>query len=664
MMIIGCHELGDYASNVGRQWLVANGLGGFASSTVVGSNTSKYHGLLFASLKPPVERTLLLAKLEEEVELEGETYLLGCNQTGTGVYPEGHNHLQGFELRPFPTYIYAFKNIILEKTVFMVRDANITIIRYTMYTGSNAAVRVRVTPFVNCRHYHHTMQKNDWPFSQETDQRSVVIEAYQGAPKLRLYSDRALYNRGPGYWFEGMFYAQEEERGLNPWEDHYMPGNFEIEVSNGESFSIIAAVAGERDISNPLLEQVSAERRLAALVEELGFHEEFVNRLVLAADTFIVRRESTGAGTVIAGYPWFTDWGRDTMIALPGLTLVTGRFAEAREILQTFANYCAGGLIPNMFPDQGGAPLYNTVDASLWFFHSVYKYLQYTGDHEFIKKEIYPVLREIIRNYRQGTDFNIGMDDDGLIFAGEQGQQLTWMDAKIGDWVVTPRHGKPVEINALWYNALQVITRLAGKYRDNNNDLDSLAAVVRNNFINRFWNPEKKRLYDLVNGSSRDESIRPNQIFAVSLPFSPLDHGKQVHVVNTVWRELYFSYGLRSLAPTDSEYHGKYQGDVVRRDSAYHRGTGWGWLAGPFITAFRKVHDYSHESKVIAERFIAPFKAHLREHGVGSISEVFDGDPPHLPRGCFSQAWSVAEVLRAYVEDILMSVPNKGGKNL
>ena len=663
-MIFGRNELGEYEHNAGRQWLTANGLGGFASATVVGANTSKYHGLLFASLKPPVERTLLLAKLEEEVELGGETYLLGCNHTGTGIYPEGYNYLQSFELRPFPTYTYAFKNVILEKTVFMIREANITIVRYTAYSGSTAPVRIRVTPLVNCRHYHHTIRKNDWPFSQETEQRSVVIEAYPGAPKLQLYSDRAVYNRGSGYWFEGMFYVQEEDRGLEPWEDHFMPGIFEVEVSDGESFSIIASVAGERAITNPLLEQVSAERRLAGIVEELGFHEEFVNRLVLAADTFIVRRESTGARTVIAGYPWFTDWGRDTMIALPGLTLVTRRFAEAREILQTFAKYCADGLIPNMFPDQGGEPLYNTVDASLWFFHSVYKYLQYTGDHEFIKKEIYPVLREIIRNYRQGTAFNIGMDDDGLIYAGEQGVQLTWMDAKVGDWVVTPRHGKPVEINALWYNALEVILRLAGEYRDNDVDFDSLAARVRNSFVNRFWNPEKKCLYDVITGNSMDESIRPNQIFAVSLPFSPLDHGKQVHVVNTVWSELYVSYGLRSLSSADSEYRGKYQGDVIQRDSAYHRGTGWGWLAGPFITAFRKVHDYSPESKVIAERFIVPFKAHLREHGVGTISEVFDGDPPHHPRGCFSQAWSVAEVLRAYVEDILMKLPNEGGSIL
>ncbi len=663
-MIFGRNELGAYEHNTGRQWLVANGLGGFASSTVVGANTSKYHGLLFASLKPPVERTLLLAKLEEEVRIGGETYLLGCNRTGTGIYPEGYNYLHAFELRPFPTYTYAIKNVILEKTVFMVRETNITIVRYTVYSGSADPVRVRVTPLVNCRHYHHTVRKNDWSFNQETGQKSVVIEAYPGAPRLRLYSDRATYHKGSGYWFEGMFYVQEAERGLDPWEDHFMPGSFEVALSDGESFSIIASVAEERDVTNPLLEQVGAERRLAGIIEQLGFNEEFVNRLVLAADTFIVRRESTGASTVIAGYPWFTDWGRDTMIALPGLTLVTRRFAEAREILKTFAKYCADGLIPNMFPDQGGEPLYNTVDASLWFFHSVYKYLQYTGDHKFIKNEIYPVLREIIRNYRQGTKFNIGMDDDGLVYAGEQGVQLTWMDAKAGDWVVTPRHGKPVEINALWYNALEVILRLAGAYRDNGDDFDSLAARVRNSFVNRFWNPEQKCLYDVITGNGKDASVRPNQIFAVSLPFSPLDHGKQVHVVNTVWRELYFSYGLRSLSPGDSEYHGRYCGDVVGRDSAYHRGTGWGWLAGPFITAFRKVHDYSPESKVIAERFMMPFKAHLRDHGIGSISEVFDGDPPHQPRGCFSQAWSVAEVLRAYVEDILVKLPNKGGMML
>ncbi len=658
VLIFSRNELGIFDQGMNKQWIAANGLGGYASSTILGANTSKYHGLLFASLRPPGERTLLLAKLDEEVIIQGDTYLLGSNQTGTGIYPAGYNHLQSFELRPYPVYTFAIKDVILEKVVFMVREENITIVRYTVYTGNKTPVKCKVTPFVNCRHYHHTTRKNNWPFQQTVNRKSVIIEAFPGAPKLRLYSDQAVYTPGPGYWFEGMYYQLEDQRGLNPWEDHFIPGQFEFELVNGQFFSIIASTEEAREVTNPLLEQVSAERRLACLIEETGFQEEFINRLILAADTFIVSRQSTGAKTIIAGYPWFTDWGRDAMIALPGLTLVTKRYKEAAEILKTFARYCEKGLIPNMFPEQGTGLLYNTVDASLWFFYAVCKYLNYTGEYDFIREEIYPVFQEIIRNYCSGTNYKIKMDDDGLISAGEPGTQLTWMDAKVGDWVVTPRHGKPVEVNALWYNALQVMARLTKKYGCKPDEYTRLAEKVRAGFVQKFWNPQKKCLYDVITDDSKDELIRPNQILAVSLPYSPLDHGKQLDVVNTVWRELYFSYGLRSLSPSSANYQGQYSGDVQQRDAAYHQGTGWAWLTGPFVTAFRRVHEYSEESKTVAERFIAPFKAHLRDHGIGSVSEIFDGDPPHYPRGCCSQAWSVAEVLRAYVEDVLGIFPD------
>lgn len=656
-MIFSRSELGSFERGSDKQWVVSNGLGGFASSTIIGANTSKYHGLLFASLRPPGERTLLLAKLDEEVMIGKNVYQLSCNHTGTGIYPVGYNHLQSFELRPYPTYTYAIQDVIIEKVIFMVRETNTTIIRYTVYSGNETTAGFKVTPLVNCRHYHHTTKKNGWPFRQTPGKGTVLIEAYPGAPELKLYSDKAAYVPGPGYWFEGMYYQQEDRRGLDPWEDHFMPGDFRIQLSHGESFGIIASTEGGKDVGNPFLEQVSSERRLADIIEKAGFNEEFVNRLILAADTFIVNRKSTGAKTIIAGFPWFTDWGRDTMIALPGLTLVTKRFEEAREILLTFARYAEQGLIPNMFPDQDEDPLYNTVDASLWFFHAVCKYIHYTRDHGFVKKEIYPVLREIIRSYREGTMFNIKMDEDGLISAGESGQQLTWMDAKVGDWVVTPRRGKPVEINALWYNALQVMNQLAKTFQDKNEDYGSLAEKVRASFVEKFWNPKDKCLYDVITADGEDNQIRPNQIFAVSLPYSPLNHGKQMQVVNKVWRELYFSYGLRSLAPSCPGYQGRYAGDVVQRDAAYHQGTGWAWLIGPFVTAFRRVHEYSAESKTIAERFIAPFKAHLWDDGIGTVSEIFDGDPPHTPRGCYAQAWSVAEVLRCYVEDILGIIP-------
>lgn len=656
-MIFGRAELEKIKDGSDKQWLIANGLGGFASSTIGGVHTSKYHGLLFAALRPPGERTLLLAKLEEEVVIKDHSYSLGANFTGTGMFPEGINYLQSFELRPFPTYTYSVEDILLEKTVFMVHGANTTIVRYNLYCPENQKIKLKITPFVNNRHYHHTVRKNEWPFNQKSEDNSTLIEAYQGAPVLKLYSDKAIYHQGAGYWFENLYYRQEEKRGLDPWEDHYMPGYFEIELKNGENFSIIAATEEEKPVRNPLLEQVTAERRLVNLVEQGGFQEEFVNRLILAADTFIVKRESTAAKTVIAGYPWFSDWGRDTMIALPGLTLVTGRYDDAQEILKTYARYCSNGLIPNMFPDQGTEPIYNTVDAPLWFFQAVSKFLNYTEDYAFVKKELYPALKSIVDHFIQGTLYNIRMDADGLISAGEHGCQLTWMDAKVGEWVVTPRHGKPVEINALWYNALEIMNRLSERFEDHQWDYAKIAAKVRASFVTYFWNQEQKCLYDVISEGHKDSAIRPNQIFAVALAFSPLDHGKQVHVVNKVWQELYFSYGLRSLSPGSDEYRGRYEGDMVKRDGAYHQGTGWGWLMGSFVSAYRKVYDYSPESRLMAEKFLAPFKAHIWENGLGTIAEVFDGDPPHQAKGCFSQAWSVAEVLRAYVEEVLEKKP-------
>ena len=654
-MMFGRGILGCFDHTAEKQWLVTNGLGGFASSTPTGANTSKYHGLLFAALKPPGERTLLLAKLDETLCAEGREYRLGTNRTVNGVYPEGYLHLHKFELNPFPTYTYSISGMFLEKVVFMVPGSNTTVIRYSLFGSPERRVSLHITPFVNCRHYHHTVRKNDWPFHQEPEEAGVTIEAYPGAPKLRLYSDRAKYYAGPGYWFEGLDYPLEEERGLDNREDHFMPGYFEIELTDGGSFGIIASAEKEK-LKNPLLLQISAEGRLAQLVEQAGYQQDFAKRLVVAADAFVVHRQSTGTKSIIAGYPWFTDWGRDTMIALPGLTLVTRRFGEAREIIETFARYCKDGLIPNMFPDEGGEPLYNTVDASLWFFHAVYKYLQYTGDHGFIRKDIYPVLEEIIEAYRKGTHFNICMDTDGLISAGAEGTQLTWMDAKVGDWVVTPRQGKAVEINALWYNALRVMAGLARSYGKDKARYSTLADKVRQSFVREFWNQDKKCLYDVIR-ETKDDAVRPNQIIAVSLPYTMLDHTREEAVVNKVWQELYFSYGLRSLAPEEPGYRGVYRGDVVERDGAYHQGTGWSWLIGPFITAYRKVNDYSPASLEVARRFIAPFTAHLEEHGLNSVSEVFDGDPPHHPRGCFAQAWGVAEVLRAYVEDVLEEKP-------
>lgn len=651
-MTFGKVELKDFRRAMGKEWLATNGLGGFASATIAGANTRRYHGLLFAALHPPVDRTLLLAKLDERICINGCEYSLGVNDTAHGLYPEGHHYLHQFSTHPLPTFLYSIEDVLLEKIVFMVYGQNTTVIRYNIYTANNREFKVKITPLVNCRDYHGMIRRNNWPFSQDAAADRVAIEAYPGAAKLYLAGENARYLQGPGYWFEGMRYPAEEARGESMWEDHYMPGEFVAKVKGNTSFAIIASAAEITTVNSQLL-QVQEEKRLSYLVEQAGYGHEFINRLVLAADQFIVQRESTGTKTVIAGYPWFTDWGRDTMIALPGLTMVTKRYEEAAEILTTFARYCRDGLIPNRFPDEGQSPDYNTVDASLWFFQAVYKYIQYTGNYDFVREVIYPVLKEIIEHHREGTDFNIRVDEDGLLAAGDYGLQLTWMDAKVDDWVVTPRHGKPVEINALWYNALRVMEKLAQKFGEGSRPYNHLAQKARKSFVQQFWNESGECLFDVVGPEGKDGAVRPNQILAVSLPFSLLDHSKETKILRKVWRCLYTPYGLRSLSPDNPQFRPFYGGDRWDRDGAYHQGTVWSWLIGPFVTAYRKINDYSPESRTVAELMIEPFKGHLFDHGVGSVSEIFDGAHPHDPKGCIAQAWGVAEVLRAYAEDVL-----------
>lgn len=650
-MTFGKAEFKDFPRAIEKEWLVTNGLGGFASSTILGANTRRYHGLLFAALRPPGDRTLLLTKLEETLFIADRKYELSVNDTAGGQIPQGHKYLQQFNSQPFPTFQYSVEDVLIEKTVFMAHEQNTTVVRYRVFTDRVTPISLEIMPLINCRDYHHMTKRNNWPFVRQNGAGGVEVEAYPGAPKLYLAGETIEYRSGPGYWYERMRYVQEAQRGEDQWEDHFIPGEFRITFTGSISFAIIASTDPITNTNTELL-QSQAEHRLARLVEQAGFKGEFPNRLVLAADNFIVKRESTGTATVIAGYPWFTDWGRDTMIALPGLTLVTKRYDEAREILTTFARYCKDGLIPNRFPDQCLKPDYNTVDASLWFFHAVHRYLQYTGDYDFVLNRIYPVLKKIISSHIQGTHFNIHMEADGLIAAGDRDTQLTWMDAKVDDWVVTPRQGKPVEINALWYNALRVQEKLAHRFGEDSGDYGRLAQQVRRSFTERFWNESAGCLYDVI-GETKDEKIRPNQIIAVSLPYTMLDHGREAKIVRRVWQQLYTPYGLRSLAPSESNYHGRYQGGRLERDGAYHQGTVWAWLIGPFITAYRKLHDYSPASRQVAERLLEPFRGQLLDHGVGSISEIYDGDHPHIPRGCIAQAWSVAEVLRAYVEEVL-----------
>lgn len=639
----------------GKEWLLTNGLGGFASSTIIGLNTRRYHGLLVAAVTPPVDRRLLVAKLDEDLFIDGGVHVLGANQVHDGCYAQsGHVLLQRFERQPFPCYTYQIGDVFLIKRIFMVYGRNTTVVRYRIVNESGRPLTLRIHPLVNCRDFHDAISMNDWPFDQRAGERQVEIEPFSGAPHIHLASDRAGYLREPA-WYRGLYYRAERERGLPCREDHFLPGYFTMECRASEDFTLVVSDEAIPAICGEELEAAAGERR-DGLLRAAGYQDDLARQLVLAADDFLVCRPSAGgpsaAGrTIIAGYPWFNDWGRDALIALPGLTLCTGRSDEAREILATFAARARDGLIPNMFRGAGEEPLYNTADASLWFFYAVQKLLASTSDYGFVHERLYPAMREIIERYRRGTRFGIRMAEDGLVEAGEEGLQLTWMDARVDDWVVTPRAGKPVEVNALWYNALMFMAELSAAWGEP--DLyGGLARQVRAGFRAAFWNGADRRLYDVADGGGGDARIRPNQIFAVSLPYSPLSQAQARAVVSSVWKELYTVYGLRSLDCSDPEFKGRYLGNQRERDAAYHQGTVWSWLIGPFISAYLRVNGRSRDSLRTASLMLAPFQDHLRSHGVGTISEIFDGDQPFTPRGCIAQAWGVAEVLRCWTEDL------------
>ncbi|WP_027356743.1 amylo-alpha-1,6-glucosidase [Desulfofundulus thermocisternus] len=650
-MRFGKGEWRSFERGIEKEWLVTNGLGGYASSTLIGVNTRKYHGLLVASLTPPVRRYLFLAKLDERLETPRRTYNLATNHTGGGVTEFGFIHLQQVLFNPFPTFVYSFGDITLQKQVFMIYGENSTVILYRLINGAEPAI-LRLVPLVNCRDFHWTVRRGQIDFRKEEIPYGVAVKSIPQCPVLRLVCSEGQFNSRDD-WFYDMFYLVEQKRGLDAREDHFIPGDFTISLKPGEIRDITFLATLEDIFTLDGRALLGAEiKRLQELVKRSGCRGILARHLVRAADSFIVHRQSTGGKSIIAGYHWFNDWGRDAMIALPGLTLVTRRYDDARDILLTYSRYCKDGLLPNVFADNGREALYNTVDASLWFFWAAWKYLQYTRDHTFGRKVLYPVLRDIAHHYIKGTHFNIGVDADGLLAAGSPDLQLTWMDAKVDQWVVTPRHGKAVEINALWYNALCVLRKLAALYGDTFPYQELLEKHERN-FVREFWYEDGGYFYDVIGEDGKDASLRPNQVIALSLPFTAVDAERGRRAMTRVWQELYATYGLRTLSPGDPRYRGVYGGDRWQRDGAYHQGTVWSWLIGPFVTAWRRVHHYSPASRLQAARFLAPFRDQLRDHGVGYISEIFDGNEPIIPRGCIAQAWGVAEVLRAYVEDVL-----------
>jgi predicted glycogen debranching enzyme len=646
---------GDLDSALRREWLETNGLGGFASSTIIGLNTRRYHGVLVAATKPPVGRLVLLSKLEETLFIGGQPYELSANRYPGVVHPHGFRYLKQFRLDPFPVFTYKAEGIEIQKTLFMVHGENSTVVQYTL-TGNNhlespKTVRLEVRPLVAFRDYHITTHENG-ALRRDVEQGPglAAVAPYPGLPTLYLAHNAAKLQK-TGDWYRNFEYDAERERGLDFAEDLFNPFVLSFDLSLKRTVSLIASIE-QREASRADEYRKAEIARRAKVVASSPIEDDFARTLTAAADQYIVSRE--GQKTVIAGYHWFSDWGRDTMIALPGLTLPTGKPEVARSILRVFAKHVDQGMLPNRFPDAGETPEFNTVDATLWFFEAARAYLAYTGDLEFVRNELYPVFADIISWHARGTRYGIQVDSSGLLSSGEPGVQLTWMDAKVGDWVVTPRRGKPVEIQALWYNALCIMDDLAGRFGDEagQKGYRNMATVASSSFNRLFWNDKDGCLYDVVNGGPPDASIRPNQIIAVSLPHSMLPPERARSVVEKVQQHLLTPYGLRSLAPSDPQYRGRYTGGPAQRDAAYHQGTVWPWLLGSFVTAYVKVNGASDAARRQAAEWLEPLKEHLSDGGLGHISEILDGDAPQRPCGCVAQAWSVAEVLRAYVEDV------------
>jgi predicted glycogen debranching enzyme len=646
---------GDLDAAEAREWIVTNGIGSFASGAVAGSFTRRYHGLLIAALQPPLGRTQLVSAIDETLRYGDLEYPLATHRWASGaIDPSGFRYIESFRLEgTTPVWTYALADALIEKRIWMRQGENTTFLQYTLVRASSSA-ELECKTLVNYRDFHSFTHAGDWRMKIDPLSDGLRIIAFDGATPFYARSSSARCE--PRHlWYRDCFFPREKERGLEDHEDHLLAAFFHAKLEAGASVTLVMTTEANASLdgARARTERAGHEARLLRSWWSKGTSSPDLaparlSQLVLAADQFLVKRslpDQPDGRSIIAGYHWFGDWGRDAMIALPGLTLATGRPEVAREILLAFAHFVDGGMLPNSFPDAGGKPEFNTVDAALWFFEAVRQYFAASQDAETLQK-LFPVLAGMIDAHVTGTRYNIHVDvSDGLLYAGGPGVQLTWMDARVGDWVVTPRTGKPVEINALWINALETLAGFARLLNKPGEVYEKLAADAKKGF-QRFWNTERGCCFDVIDspGIGNDASLRPNQIFAVSLPVSPLTPMQQKSVVNICAQHLLTSYGLRSLAPGESGYQGHYSGGPRERDAAYHQGTVWGWLLGPFALAhFRVCND-----RAAALRFLEPLGRHISAYGLGSLGEIFDGDAPFTPRGCIAQAWTVAEVLRAW----------------
>jgi len=643
MITINQKEISDFSKSSKLEWIETNGVGGYASSTIIGLNSRRYHGLLVSANNPPVEREVIVSKLDEAIVLKNKFYELSVNQFPGNVSPKGYQYLVEFKKDLFPEFIYKVDSVKIKKTIAAISERNTTVIIYEVLEAIEE-FEIQLTPFIAMRDFH-SLRKADVNLQAEYSFKNNLLKFnLQNRPTTLFASiNKGEFTSCPD-WYYNFEYLEELNRGLDYREDLFKPGFFKTSVNKGDK--IIVTLSSIPILRDGLYLFEKEKYRREKIVAD-SKNNIVLKQLLLAADQFIVKRKESGK-TIIAGYHWFSDWGRDTMISLPGLTLSTKRFNDAQSILETFAAAVDKGMIPNRFPDYGESPEYNTVDASLWFIIAIKKYLDASNDFYFVRETLYPIVKNIISWHEKGTRHNIYEDYDGLLYSGEPGVQLTWMDAKIGDWVVTPRQGKAVEINALWYNVLHIAAYLSNVFNKKTCEAyyKKKANKVFKNFNETFWNEEGGYLFDYVDDDYKDSSFRPNQIYAISLPYKLLGSEKAKLIVDKVYENLYTPFGLRSLSPNNENYKPIYTGDQYLRDSAYHQGTVWSFLLGAFADAIE--FAYPKENEVRIKKIIENFILHISNAGLGTVSEIFDGNFPHNSKGCIAQAWGVAEFLRIY----------------
>lgn len=627
------------------EWLETNGRGSYSMGPVANEATRRYHGFLTVARRPPLGRFQLINRLEESV-IRGVSHVeLSCQAYPGAVPHAGVQPLESFRLNPFPTWTYVWGETKIEKTFFLRYGEDTGVVTYRLVSGGPVEMAVR--PLLSFRDHHH-LARRDNRFEGRTHfkGRGMGVDLSEGG-RLNVWASEGQLEAEP-LWFNSQFYGEEERRGLESVEDVYGPGVFRFPLVEEKPVSLIFSVVQEEGPA-PVAKWTEEEReQRQKIVRRSLVRGPLGGALALAADQFVVSR---GDGTsVIAGYPWFGDWSRDALIAFPGLFLATGRWSEAPGFLQTFARHMRHGLLPNFFPEGNESVSYNAVDAPLWFIRAVQAYHKATHDDGTIRQWL-PVLRDIVDAFQNGAGYDIHMDGDGLIVAPPADVALTWMDARVQGKCVTPRSGKPVDIQALWYNALQFLVEIQLKLKEPTRGYDKLAEIARRSFNEKFWNESVGYLYDVVDGKHRDGSIRPNALLAVSLPYEILEENRFRAVLEMARRELLTPRGLRTLSQGSPAYRGHCVGTPTERDSAYHQGTVWPWLLGPFMTAFVKAYGATEETKKQLVGFLAPLADHLTEAGVGQISEILDGDAPHTPRGCPAQALSVGEILRVMWEE-------------